>query len=120
MAGNFGAGLLRDRVRFETRGTVDDGYGNEVPGGDWELQFTVWAQLMPLRGSETVIAARLQGQQPYIVRVRASDNTRLATPAWRIVFDRDPTRVLAITAPATDPDNKRAWLEFLVTEGRES
>lgn len=112
-----GAGPLRERVRFEARKMGDDGFGKVLSGGEFELRFTVWANYRALVGSEAVQGARLQGRQPYIIRVRQSSQTREATPSWRLVDVRNPSRVFAITAPPTDPDGSRTWLEFLVTEG---
>lgn len=114
------AGALRERVRFQRRLMADDGLGGMVPAGEFETRFTVWAKYTALRGGESVQASRLEGRQPMIVTVRQSSQTREATEGWRLVDDRDPTRVFAIVGPATDPDGKRAWLDFLVTEGAPS
>ena len=121
MALGSGAGPLRERVQFQSRATVaDDGFGANVPGGPFEHRFTRWASYLPLRGGETVQASRLQGRQPMIVRVRQSAQTLEADASWRLVDARDPSRVFAIVGPPTDPDSKRAWLDFLVTEGAPS
>ncbi|WP_196258571.1 head-tail adaptor protein [Pelagibacterium limicola] len=115
---NRRAGATRARVTFQKRGDADDGWGKVQPGaGDWEDQFTVWVGLAPMRGTETVMAARLQGQQPYVLTVRQSSQTRQITAAWRAVDARDPKRVFAITAPPADPDGRRAWLEMIVNHG---
>lgn len=114
------AGALRDRLHFQCREITDDGFGNIVASGDFVTQFTVSAALRPLRGTETVMAARLKGMQPYIATIRQSIQTRLVTTSWRIVDARNQSRVFAISAPPTDPRNDRAWFEILVTEGVES
>lgn len=111
-----GAGGLRGRVHFQRRGAVDDGMGNVV-SGDWKTQFAVRARFAPAPGREQVLAARLEGGQPYILWVRQSSQTRRITPAWRAVDARDPARIDAITAPAMDPDQTRHWLVIPVTEG---
>ncbi len=117
----LGAGDLRENVLFQKRGTVDDGFGNTVPGGEFETRFgSCWAHLRPLRGTESVMQSRLQGRQPYIITVRNSTDTRSVDESWRVVDARNLTRVFAIAAPPTDPDGKRTWLEFLVTEGEPS
>lgn len=78
----IGAGKLRHRVCFSKRETVtDDAYGNKE--GDWKEQFTEWGAVLPLRGSEVVLAARQQGIQPVIISVRSSRNTRQVTTGWR-------------------------------------
>lgn len=111
------AGALRSRVHFQKRATTESPW---LPGqtteGDFETVFTCAAEFVPLRGSETVMASRLQGVQPYIVRVRQSSQTRQVETNWKIVDARDG-REFAIKA-ITDPDQKRAWLEFLVEQGR--
>src|SRR5690606_3384202 len=116
MAQQMRAEDFRTKVFFQSRGMADDGFGNMVPSGDFETQFGpdgIWAHLKPLRGSETVMAARLAGRQPYIITVRSSSDTRQVNEAWRVVEKNNPDRVYAIKAPPTDPDNKRAWIEFL-------
>src|SRR5690606_7652876 len=103
---------------------VDDPWGGDPRPGDFATVATVAAEFIAMRGSETVIASRLQGVQPYIVRVRSSATTRAVDETWRIVDARAPqppaagARVFAIKAPPTDPDQKRAWVEFLVEQGK--
>lgn len=81
------AGELRERFIFEVREDLSndsppgDGFGN-MQGG-WQPQFTVWAKYHPLRGTESVMASRLQGRQPAILTVRASSQTRRITTDWR-------------------------------------
>jgi head-tail adaptor len=111
---------LRTRVHLQSRGLVDDGFGNMLPGGEFSTVYTVWANLHALKGSETVIAARLAGRQPYLMTVRQSSDTRLVNESWRVVEKEQPDRIYAITAPATDPDGKRAWHEFLLVLGEPS
>lgn len=115
-----GAGPLRERLTFQARSLADDGFGNEIASGEWEDQFTRSANLRPLRGTETVMAARLEGRQPYILTVRQSIDTRRIAIGWQIVDARDSERVFAVSAPPSDPDGKRAWLEMIVTEGQAS
>lgn len=111
---------MRDRVHLQRRVAGDDGFGGSTPSGQFETVATVWAHLLPLRGSESVQASRLQGRQPYVVTIRQSSQTRELTSAWRIVDARNPNRIFAINAPPTDPDGKRALFEILVTEGASS
>lgn len=113
-------GALLDRVHFQSRPLVDDGFGNQVPGGAFETQFTVFAHLRPLRGNETVIAARLEGRQPYVLTVRQSPATRRVTEAWQIADAGDAGRTFAITAPPADPDGKNRWIEMLVVQNGRS
>lgn len=114
-------GALRVRVHFQRRGDQDDGFGNVIPGaGAFETVFTVDAALLPLRGTESVMQARLQGRQPYIVTVRDCAPMGSVTTAWRLVDARNANRIFDINAAPTDPDGKNQWREILVTEGEPS
>jgi len=115
MATKAGAGLMRDKLHFQRREIVDDGYGNEV-SGDFATVFTAPAELIPLKGSEPVIAARLTGVQPYILRIRSSIASRAMDTSWRAIDARNPARIFNITA-IVDPSNKNAWLEIMATQG---
>src|SRR5688572_5318326 len=68
------AGELRERIAFDRRALISDGYGNEQ--GDWEEQFIRWGRLRPRLGGEQVMAARLQGVQPYTIKVWFDNKTR--------------------------------------------
>lgn len=112
------AGELRERMSFQARSTVDDGFGGQVPGGAFATSFTVWARLMPLHGGEGVLAGRLQGTQPYVITVRASSQTRQIDESWQVVDARDASRVFSIAAPPTDPyDQRGAFIDLLVVQG---
>lgn len=115
MSKHPGAGDLRERVHFQSRAAVDDGYGNSR--GEWVTRFTEPAAMKPLRGGEEVMAARLQGVQPYVVTVRQSSRTRQVASDWRLVDARDPSRVFAVASPPSDPDGRRQWLDILVRLG---
>jgi hypothetical protein len=79
---DHGAGQLREKVAFDERANQSDGYGNEE--GDFVEQFQRRAGFTFLRGGETVIAGRLEGRQPIVVRVRADSSTRRIQPDWRM------------------------------------
>lgn len=115
MAKKPSAGRQREKLHFQRRAIVDDGMGNEV-SGDFATVFTDFAELVPMRGSEPVQAARLTGVQPYIVRIRSYAASREVTPAWRALDARNDKRVLNIRT-VTNPDQKSAWLELLVDDG---
>ena len=115
------AGALRERLHFQKRGDLEDGWGGVTPGaGPFETVFTVSAGMRPRTGGEEVTAARLAGRQPYVVTVRNSSQTRQVTTAWQLVDARNENRVFAITSPLADPDGKNQWLEFLAVEGEAS
>jgi len=105
------SGQLRDRITFQARGTVDDGYGNEV-SGPWTDRFTVAAGVTASPGRETVTASRLQGINPVDVWVRWSAATADIKTEWRAVDARDPSRVFAIFS-VTDPEGYRRQFRLL-------
>lgn len=115
MATKPGSGLLRSKLNFQRRDSIDDGYGNEQ-AGEFATMFTAAAELIPLKGSEPVLAARLTGVQPYVIRIRSCVAARQVDTSWRAVDARDATRVFNITA-IVDPTNKNAWLELMATRG---
>lgn len=108
------AGALKHRLRFEARSTVIDDYGNEQ--GDFAEQFVRWAEIMPLRGGETVMAARLTGTQPVIIRVRRDAETRQIEAHWRAVDERTD-EVYALKSPPTDMEDSRAYLTIVAEAG---
>ncbi|MET3924602.1 head-tail adaptor protein [Devosia sp. 2618] len=125
MAENFRrAGALRERLHCQKRGPGDDGWGGVVDNGKgpFENAFAspISAGMRPRTGGEEVTAARLSGQQPYIVTVRNTSRTRQITTGWQLVDARNADRVFAITSPPADPDGKNQWLEFIAVEGKVS
>ncbi|MFU0504119.1 head-tail adaptor protein [Pseudaminobacter sp. NGMCC 1.201702] len=76
---------------------------------------TVAAHFQPLRGTESVMASRLASEQPFVVTVRSSTQTRAITPAHKLQDARNTSRMFDIKAVA-DPDGKNQWLELLVVE----
>lgn len=110
----LGAGKLDRRLRFETRETISDEYGNEI-AGPWVLQFTEAAKRVWLRGGETVMAARLQSRQPVIITIRNSERARAVTADWRAVDTRDG-RVYNLRENPKESDN-RGYLEMLAESG---
>jgi head-tail adaptor len=76
-----GAGDLKYRVTFAERAQAGDPYGNIT--GEWVDRFTIWANIIPRLGGETVMAARLAGMQPMILRVRQSPDTAQITTDWK-------------------------------------
>lgn len=112
-------GALRERLHFQARGSTDDGFGNPVAGA-FETQFTLNGHLRPLRGSETVMASRLEGRQPYVLTVRRTPASARVNEAWQAMDARAPGRLFAIVAPPVDPDGSNQWLEMLVVENGRS
>jgi head-tail adaptor len=110
-------GSLRQKVSFSQRALTSDGYGNQ--SGDWEAQFEVAARVWPRLGGETVMAARLGGQQPVTIRVRQSSQTRLIRTDWKAVNVR--TGVEYNLRSIVDPDEHTTghgrWLDILAETG---
>ncbi len=111
-----GAGSLSERIGFEVEVEGDDGYGGVVVG--FAEQFVEPARLEPRVGSETVIASRLQGLQPYTMTVRSNERTRTITPAWRARNKR--TGVVYAIKAAVNIDERNQWIELLVVQGEAS
>lgn len=104
---------MREKIHFQERAYGDDGFGNTVTG-DFATVFTEPARLKPGVGSETVIAARLAGQQPYTITVRENSRTRCITPAWQAVDARDG-RKFDIKAIA-NVDERGRYLSILAVQ----
>lgn len=111
MAKRKGAGSLNCLVVFQRRVDIDDGYGGVK--GEWVDQFEDHARLAPRMGSESVIASRLQGIQPYTLTVRSHTQTRKVTPAWQAKNAR--TGETYDIATVVNIDERNAYLEMLVT-----
>ncbi|PWR24568.1 head-tail adaptor protein [Zavarzinia aquatilis] len=120
-----GAGDLVRRVAFDARDVLDDGFGNGVE--TWQQRLVCRAGFTFLRGGESVIAARLEGRQPIVVRVRASSSTRQIGADWRMrdlragawaadaggAYWAGP--VYAVRSVIPSPD--RQWLDIMVESG---
>lgn len=109
---SFGSGDLRERVAFEARTQVDDGYGNSA--GAWSERFQRRAGFTFLRGSEAVIASRLQGRQPVIIRVRSDSATRAITTDWQI---RDLRTETAYAVRSIIQTSDRMWIDITAESG---
>lgn len=107
------ATLLREHLVFERRGDVIDGYGNVK--GDWLEQFSLWARVTPLKGGEAVIAERMQGSQPVVIRVRHSVQSARVDSSWR-ARDTRTGRTYNITS-AANMDERREFIDILAVSG---
>jgi head-tail adaptor len=107
-----GAGRLDQRIAFDMRIEIDDGYGNTV--GEFQEQFDCAAELVWHRGGEAVIAARLDSRQPVTIRIRKSSATMTIKPAWRArnVRTADEFQIRTV-----NPDNSRAMIELFCEAG---
>lgn len=110
------AGDLRHRIGFYRRPVVSDGHGNVEGAFPADPEFSCSADVKVRFGGETVLAARLQGQQTATITVRRSAATLAVTTDWRIQDMRDGT-IWNIRSGPVDPDDGRMWLEFLCQSG---
>ncbi|WP_368517479.1 phage head closure protein [Rhizobium sp.] len=112
MATTRSAGDLFFHVAFDKRVEIDDGAGNTV--GEWQEQFQCRAGFTHLRGGESVMAARLEGQHTQVIFVRSSMSTRGITTDWRVrdIRTGDTFNIRDIT-----PTDDRLWLDFLCQKG---
>lgn len=62
------AGRLRERVTIQTFTEASDGGGGVTR--TWSNLATVWAEVKPVRGSESKDGGRLAGLQTYLVTIR--------------------------------------------------
>ncbi|GGW23997.1 hypothetical protein GCM10011452_09220 [Gemmobacter lanyuensis] len=107
------AGQLSSRIAFDAPTVAPNGQGGVLQG--WSEQYACWANIRYLRGSETVIAARLAGRQPVVITVRNCSAARSCAIDWRI-RDLRTGRVYNVrTAPV--PSQDRAWLEITAESG---
>jgi SPP1 family predicted phage head-tail adaptor len=108
------AGDLDQRVAFDKREETNDpdDDGNYV--GKWVEQFQCSAGFIHLRGGESVLASRLQGQHVQVIFVRACSQTRTVTTDWRI---RDVRTGATFNIRDVTPTKDRAWVDFLCQSG---
>lgn len=109
-----GAGSLNERVTFSRFVSTTDQYGGQT--GVWQDQFTAAASITWSRGGETVLAGRLQGKQPAILRIRASAAARGVTPDWR-VRDARTGEAFNIRERPRETRDSRGYLEMLIEAG---
>lgn len=109
------AGKLTYRMQFSVRtAPVDDGYGNVV-SGDWVPQFEARCHITFLKGSEGVLASRLEAKSPVIIAMRNSSNARRVTHEWR-AKDLSTGAVYEIKEQPR-PSDDRAHFEMLAMSG---
>lgn len=112
MAKPRSAGDLFHRVAFDKREEIDRGDGVFV--GQWVEQFQVRAGFAHLRGGESVMADRLQGQHTQVIFVRSSSETRQINTDWRV---RNVRTGVEYNIRDITPTDNRQWLDFLCQSG---
>lgn len=113
MPAKFGAGQMVELVAFDKRQAVDDGYGNVV-SGDWQEQFRHRAKFVYLRGSEAVMAGRLESRESMIMQVRKCSQTLQIDADWQA---RDVRRGTAFNVRTVEEDKSRSLIDLLVEQG---
>jgi len=107
MAMTHEVGELRDRITLQRRAV--DGNGDRL--GDWEAgTLRRWTKVVNLRGGEGVLQARLQGNQPVLLVVRADPETRAIDNSFRAINHR--TRQIYDLSAASETTD-RTWIEAL-------
>jgi head-tail adaptor len=112
------SGKMRGRFEFSVRpdnsqvSPPGDEFGNVE--GDFEAQFTIWAEVMMLKGTEPVMAQRLSGIQPRVLKVRRSTDTTQITTAW---MARDIATNEGLNIRAVTPDPANQLIELLCESG---
>lgn len=112
MAEKRSAGSLYYKVALDKREMAPDGMGNEE--GEWVEQFQTRAEFIHLRGSEAIIAARLQGRHTQVIRVRVSGNTKLITTDFRV---RDTRRDIAFNVRDIEWETNRQFISLTCESG---
>jgi len=106
------AGDLRELVELEELAEVDDGRGNTTT--DWVVRAKCAARFQYLRGSETVMQARLEGRQPIAVTVRQTPAVAQATTGWRI---KDVRSGATWQIRSISPNERRSYVDLLCERG---
>lgn len=109
MPAKFGAGQMVELVAFDKRAMVDDGYGNIV-AGDWVEQSRHRAKFIYLRGSEAVMAGRMESRESIVIQVRNCQDTRQIDAAWQA---RDVRRGTPYNVRTVEEDRSRAVIDIL-------
>jgi head-tail adaptor len=107
------AGQLRDRLEFYKKvETSEDALGNTERV--WELQFTIAGRVVQRIGGETVLQARLSGQNVASITVRMTPQTKLVSSDWKAVDVRsyDTWNIRSAV-----PDERKRFVEILAERG---
>jgi SPP1 family predicted phage head-tail adaptor len=110
-------GDLRHTMSFSMPDEISDEYGNVSTG--WQDMFTVHAQITPRLGGETVEAARLQGRQPVVMRVRYSPDTKQIRTDWRATDAQSGIvyNVRSVTDASMGNSRHGQWIDLLAEAG---
>lgn len=104
--------MMIESFTFAKRSDVDDGYGNKKSG--FVDQFTARCSVRFLRGGEGILAARLSGKQPVIIKVRRFTQSTSVTTDWRATDTHTGT---IYNIRSVMPEMDRRHIEFLAESG---
>lgn len=82
---------------------------------DWQELFSAHVAIKYMRGSETVVAARLTARQPAILTMRNSTSRQAVGPSDRVVDARTGEIFNIREKPRRTVD--RLWLEVMIEAG---
>ncbi|WP_347311369.1 head-tail adaptor protein [Defluviimonas sp. SAOS-178_SWC] len=106
------APVLIEAIAFDAPTSTDNGQGGTILG--WVERLCVRAEFRFLRGGETVLQARLAGQQTIVAKIRASAASREITPEWRM---RDIRTSVVYNIRSIVPTDDRHYLELTCQSG---
>ena len=107
------AAILSERFGFDAPTATPNGQGGNVMG--WAALHECWAGVTYLRGGEAVLASRLVGVQPVVIRVRNCAAARSIGSDWRARDTRTGTVYAVKGSPV--PSDDRAYLDIMATSG---
>lgn len=113
---SFPAGLMVNRIRFETRAAAtDDGYGNTLAA--WSTRSTLWAAFQPEVGRESLEAGRLESTLRGVVTLHRSSLSLAITAADRGVFTAGPYADTVFQIRSIVPRPDAATIELVIEAG---
>lgn len=87
------AGKLSRRVEIQILAETDDGYGEPIKA--WTTVYTVYAQVLPMRGDERAQNQQLVSRADTKFRIRHNSDMTITTK-HRLVYDGDNYDITAI------------------------
>lgn len=101
-------------LAFDQLLETDDGYGGQATG--WDELFQARGEILWLRGSESVQAARLQGRQPVVATIPRNAQSAQLTPEHRMRDLREGT-IYNIRSVQPNREQPRLKLDVLCESG---
>ena len=104
---------LHEKLAFDEPTSTDDDFGGKESG--WTEIHTCRGSVRYLRGGEVVQAARLEGRQPVVLKIRKCASALVIGPAYRA---RDVVLGLDYNIKSGGVETKdRKYLEFTAESG---